>query len=472
MRQTKRVITQFCFYDRTGIQKMLEKQAQKGWMLESIGQLGWKYRRIEPKNVRFAVTYYANASMFDPEPTVGEALYQEFVEYSGWHFVASNAQMQIFCTEDENPVPIETDPMVELQNIHRAVKKSFLPGYFMMLCCALLNLGLMVWRLADNFTGTLAHNTNLFTISCWIILALLEIYEISAYYLWRRKALKAAQLDGSFVETKNRNNLMLVILGVVFAAYILMISSLSLRIAYIGVISVVLMLLAVAVVLLLTNWMKKTGFSREDNRAYTILATVFISLAVAFLSTVAIITVMEQLPDDHVKDTYEMNGITITRYGDDVPLTVEQLTGENMDDYSTYKTLESSILIDRLIANQHRKLGTGEGSDLRYVVVNVKFTPLFEACLREYLTMYYDQQIVDIFGYEYYRDFRSIDPAAWGADEAWQLYSKEEALTEYLLVYGKRIVNFDFSQEPTREQMALVAEVLGSEQNIENRENK
>ena len=127
MRQTKRVITQFCFYDRTGIQKMLEKQAQKGWMLESIGQLGWKYRRIEPKNVRFAVTYYANASMFDPEPTVGEELYQEFVEYSGWHFVASNAQMQIFCTEEENPMPIETDPMVELQNIHRAVKKSFLP---------------------------------------------------------------------------------------------------------------------------------------------------------------------------------------------------------------------------------------------------------------------------------------------------------------------------------------------------------
>lgn len=472
MRQTKHVITQFCFYDRTGIQKMLEKQARKGWMLESIGQLGWKYRRIEPKNVRFAVTYYPKASMFDPKPTVGEELYQEFVEYSGWQFVTSNAQMQIFCTEDENPVPIETDPIVELQNIHRAVKKSFLPGYFMTLFCALLNLGLMVWRLAENFTGTLAHNTNLFTISCWIILALLEIYEISAYFLWRRKALKAAQLDGSFVETKNRNNLMLVILAVVCAAYILLVSSLSPRMAYIGVISVVLMLLAAAVVLLLTKWMKKTGFSREDNRAYTILATVFISLAVAFLSTVVIISVMDNLPDDHVKDTYEINGITLTRYGDDLPLTVEALTGESMEDYSAYKTVESSILIDRLVANQYRKFGTGEGSEVRYVVVNVKFVPLFDACLGEYLTMYHDQQIIDIFGNEYYRDFHPIDPTAWGADRAWQLYSKEEPITEYLLVYGNRIVNFDFSQEPTAQQMALVAQILGSEQNIENSKNK
>ncbi len=475
MRQTKRVITQFCFYDRTGIQKMLEKQAAKGWLLESIGQLTWNYRRMEPKQMRFAVTYYANASMFDPKPTVGEELYQEFVEYSGWRFVASNAQMQIFCTEEENPVPIETDPLVELQNIHRAVKKSFLPGYWMMLCCALLNLGLMAWRLADNFTGTLAHNTNLFTIFCWIILALLEIYEISAYFLWRRKALNAAQLDGSFVETKNRNNLMLVILAVVFAAYILMVSSLSPRIAYIGVISVVMVLLAVAVVLLLTRWMKKTGFSREDNRAYTILATVFASLAVAFLSTVVIITAMEQLPDDHVKDTYEINGITVTSYGDDVPLTVEALTGERIDDYSTYKTVESSILIDRLIANQYRKFGTGEGSSLRYVVVDVKLGFLFEACLNDYLSMYHNQQMVDVFGNEFYAEFYPVDPTAWGADRAYQLGRLGELECEYLLVYGNRIVNidfFDFSQEPTAEQMVLVKEILGNEQNIENDENK
>ena len=56
MKNTKRKIAQFTFYDRTGIQKLLEKEAQKGWMLEKISSWGWKFRRIEPAKSHFAVT--------------------------------------------------------------------------------------------------------------------------------------------------------------------------------------------------------------------------------------------------------------------------------------------------------------------------------------------------------------------------------------------------------------------------------
>ena len=84
MRQTKRVMTQYCFYDRTGIQRMLEKQAWKGWMLESIGQFAWKYRRMETKEIHFSVTYYPKASMFDPYPSAEEEMYQDFAAHSGW----------------------------------------------------------------------------------------------------------------------------------------------------------------------------------------------------------------------------------------------------------------------------------------------------------------------------------------------------------------------------------------------------
>ena len=471
MRSTKHVVTQYCFYDRTGIQKMLEKQAAKGWLLESIGQFSWKYRRTEPQKLHFAVTYYPKASMFDPHPTVGEELYRDFIGHSGWQFVASNAQLQIFCTEEENPIPIETDPVVELQNIHKAVKKSFLPGYFAMLFCALLNLCLMGWRLCENFTGTLAHNANLFTIFCWITLAVMEVWEIASYFLWRRRALKAASLDGSFVETKNRNNTMWIILAVMLGAYILMLTSVESRMVVVALITIGMMAVSVTLILLFTRWMKKTGFSREDNRAYTILATVLVSVIVTFLSSVVVMKVMDHLPDDHVKDTYEFNGMTVTRYGDDVPLTVAELTGENMDDYSIYKTVNSSILIDHLVANQYREFGTGDGSSLRYVVVDVKFGPLFEACLREYLAAYHNQKMTDIFGDEFYGEFYPIDPDPWGADRAWQLHRLEEE-TEYLLVYGNRIVNFDFREEVTPEQMALVADILGNEQKFENSKNK
>ena len=462
MRQTKRVMTQFCFYDRTGIEKMLEKQAARGWMLESIGQLSWNYRRTEPKQVHFAVTYYPNASMFDPYPTVGEEMYQEFVSHSGWRFVASNAQLQIFCSEAENPVPIETDPMVELQNIHKAVKKSYLPGYYLMIAAATMNLVLMGWRLYENFTGTLANNANLFTILCWTVLFGMELTEILSYYLWRRKALRAAETDGSFVETRNRNNVMWLILVVLGAGLIFTLTSVTPEAAYVAVAMLVAMFFAMALVLLFTQWMKKTGFSREDNRAYTIMATVFISLALTGVVTWVVAGIFDRHQEDiHVRDTYEINGMTFTRYGDDVPLTVAELTGEDTVNYSTYKNFNSSILIDQLAANQHPDFLSGQGESLRYVVIEVKFAPLFDACLREYLTMAHDQQVTDIFGNTYCREFQPIDSTGWGADRAWQLYDREEALTEYLLVYGNRIVNFDFSLEPTQEQKDIVKARFG-----------
>ena len=470
MRSTKHVVTQICFYDRTGIQKMMEKQAAKGWMLEEIHNFTLQYRRVEPKKLHFAVTYYPKASMFDPQPSGGEELYREYAAHSGWQFVTSNAQMQIFCSDAEDPIPIETDPLVELENIHKAAKKSYLSSYFLLLFCASLNLGLMIWRLIENFTGTLVHNSNLFTISCWTILFCMECWEICSYYIWRRKAIKAARLDGSFVETSNRNPVMWLILAVVGVGYLLLLTSITTHAVYLGLVVLGLMAGAVVLVLSFTRWMKKSGFSRADNRAFTVMATVFISLAVAGLSTFAVVTLMDNLPDEHIRENYAHNGMTITRFGDELPLTVEDLTGEDDGDYSCYRTEESSILIDRLIANQYRKFGTGDGSNLRYVVVDVKCTPLFDACLREYLTMYHNQKMTDIFGNEFFGEFYPIDPDPWGADRAWQLHRLEEE-TEYLLVYGNRIVNFEFGKELNQGQMALVADILGNEQNFENNKN-
>ena len=56
MRDTKRRIEAFSFYDHTGIEAHLEKMAAKGWLLERMTGVGWVYRRIEPGRVKFTVT--------------------------------------------------------------------------------------------------------------------------------------------------------------------------------------------------------------------------------------------------------------------------------------------------------------------------------------------------------------------------------------------------------------------------------
>ena len=57
MKETKRRMERLSFYDHTGIAAHLEKMAAKGWMLDKIGAYLWRYRRTEPKQLAFAVSY-------------------------------------------------------------------------------------------------------------------------------------------------------------------------------------------------------------------------------------------------------------------------------------------------------------------------------------------------------------------------------------------------------------------------------
>lgn len=54
----KRELNLYAFYDHTGLERHLEKMAANGWMLESVGTYALRYRRCEPKKLRFAVVYY------------------------------------------------------------------------------------------------------------------------------------------------------------------------------------------------------------------------------------------------------------------------------------------------------------------------------------------------------------------------------------------------------------------------------
>ena len=200
MRNVKYKLFFFSMYDHTGICKHLENRAAKGWMLEKITSLGWVYRRTEPKNGQFSVTYYPKASEFDPELTEGQQLYQEFTAKSGWQFICSSAQMQVFYTEQENPTPIETDPVIQVDNIHNAAKKGFLLSYFLFLFIGIMNGALFIARVLGDPIDTLASPANLFTGVCWTLLLLLSVVELTKYFLWFRKAKKAAQ-HGEFVDT-------------------------------------------------------------------------------------------------------------------------------------------------------------------------------------------------------------------------------------------------------------------------------
>lgn len=99
MKNTKRCFCNFSFYDQEAIKEQLEAMAAKGWMVKKLSNMMWTYERIEPKQLRFAVTYFPDASEFDPGPTEGELTKMDFCAQDGWILAVRWGAMQIFITK-------------------------------------------------------------------------------------------------------------------------------------------------------------------------------------------------------------------------------------------------------------------------------------------------------------------------------------------------------------------------------------
>ena len=84
MKDKKRILEAFSFYDRSGLEKRLTQMAEKGWLLENIGSFFWTYRKIEPKKLTFCVCWYPKASAFDPGPSEEQQTFYDFCEHTGW----------------------------------------------------------------------------------------------------------------------------------------------------------------------------------------------------------------------------------------------------------------------------------------------------------------------------------------------------------------------------------------------------
>ena len=194
MKQTKKVFAYFVPFDTTGIQAFLEKQARKGWMLEKTGGAIWNFRRIEPKNVHFSVVFFPNASAFDPAPSEAQQSFFDFCEHTGWKLASSDGKRQIFYNEAADPTPIETDAALEVDTIHRAAKKDYLPSCLALLAILLMEFVSEFRLLFSNPLLVLSNNASVIIGIDTIVTAILLGIELGAYFLWYHRARAAAEL--------------------------------------------------------------------------------------------------------------------------------------------------------------------------------------------------------------------------------------------------------------------------------------
>ncbi len=463
MKQIKRRIEPFSFVNQSGIQSHLEKMAEKGWMIDKITNMGWVYRKIEPRNIKFAVSYYPKASEFDPEPSEGQKMFHDFCAYTGWELACMSAQLQIFYNEQENPIPIETEPALELQAIHASAKKSFLPAYFALLAVCIVQGLMFFFNLLGDPIELLASPTKLFTGLCFLILLVHCLVEIVGYLSWHSRAEKAA-VDGAFISPPDTSLSQKIALIFVFAVGLyclvnILFSGDPMR-RWIMIFLCVLYPLLFVSVNETKEFLKRKKVSRGLNSTIT-FATCFLMffLIIAVISAVILSFSRRGFFAKPEEETYEHNGMTWVIHRDELPLTVEDLMDIEYDGYIKQQSGDESLFLGKFELHQRPRFDAeayGEIPALKYTIVYVKMPFLYDLC-RDRM---YSEQVDD---YPHGRTYERVDAKAWGANEVYRRCNPGYGFDNfYLLCYDHVIVEIRFDWEPTSEQMAIVGEKLGA----------
>ena len=464
MRQTKRTFVQHTFYDRTGIRNYLENQARKGWILERISNFGWIFRRIEPKELRYEVTYFPRASVFDPEPSDQELSFQEFCEYTGWQLAAANGQLQIFYNDKENPTPIETDPVLEVETIHKATKRGYLPSIFLLMIVGIMNACLFFYRLAVDPIEIFSSTSNLYSGVCWFVMLLLTSVDVIHYYRWYRRAKRVAEDEGTFQQTTSLRGFHLMVLAIIVAATVSMLLSLGgAKNWIIYVASLAVMLLSVVVCIAFSNWLKRKKVSTKWNRLLTYGLTVVISFGIAIVMIIVIVNgVSDGWLSRESKEGFQYREDLYLEDSEELPLTVEQLMGREELEREKYRYEwyeQSSILMEEFRGIQNPGRNYLDEPRMEYTVWLVKCSLLYDWSLNHLLEPQ-DSWSEDIYGNIHYDTYQAVAATPWGAQQAYRLYQGEYAKDQYLICYEDQIMEIQVDWELSEEQMAMIGEAL------------
>ena len=354
----------YSYLDRTAITAHLSDMAAQGWMLEKLGAWGWRYRRTEPKKLRFAVTFFP-ASQFDPGPSEGLETYRDYCAAAGWVLAAETAQVQIFYNEDENAVPIETDPAVELANIRRCVKRGFVGSYWALLTLSLFQILFQGYRIWTDPVDTLSSTASLAAVLNWLPLDVLILAELTRYYRWQRKAQAAADAGSPLPDLRSIRwlNILVMVLSCFIVLWLLASywNSRGMFLLTAG------MFLCIGLIILLSFAAKAAMKRLKAPRWVNIAVTygIIIVLTVGFMSGLTAFILGNSgsgwLEDHPTAETYVYQGWTWSVYHDDIPLRIEDLVETDYDHWSTEARVNSSFLLTHGTYTQRPRMDESRG---------------------------------------------------------------------------------------------------------------
>ena len=456
---TKWEPTRYAFYDFRGLEARFTAMAERGWMVTSVSAWGIRYRRTEPQRGRFAVTYVPEASEFDARPTEGQVLLEDYCTQAGWQAVLRWGQMQVFFNPDPEAVPLETDPVAQVEAIHRAMRRSALPSQVSMAVLGLAELGFLGWMLQSDPVGTLA-STGFLLLGCWLPVALMAAAGLAFYFWWLPRAKRAAAegrpLPGMTPRGVNEALLVLeAVMILLWAAY----ATAQSRLFLVGGMGIA------AVVGLLTigakRGLKHLQAPRWAVRGGTVAASLLVYFVLLAAVAVLLLSRSSLLRIRTPAEEYTAYGMTWEAYADPIPLRVGDLLGEETPEaYSTEARVQSSPLVREAEYRQDRRLDwEGDLPELTYTVVDVRVPFLYGLCKTGMLEECERYQPDDL-SEEYRERYLLQSDAPAGTDALYRRYTGSDPDNYFLFCWENRLAEVHFYWDPTPQQLAVTADRL------------
>ena len=424
------------FYDRTGIESYLQKQAEKGWHLEKAGPMFWKFRRGINETVRYCVVYQRKWDLDSPYADERKRQLEELCEHGGWELAGDKGCMQIYRTTKADATPIETDPLLELKNIRLAARKNYiLPRILMIISAVLLLVRLLLQYSAVPVRILLSASmmAYLFGVLLMLISPLLELCK---YHFWMRKAKKIAQVEGRLYPSGG-TKLQAILAVLRFLSLLFFLLFLGWKLSLVIVFAVVIIFGGTILIRHNSRRMKEKGTPNFEIKVYSVMLT--LALVVAAIISVSVAKELLRL------DERKYEPCEVPLHGYDL-----RLDGASCEDCNAH--IEHTLLYDRVQASC---------DDLHYSIVDVRTEFAYGLVLRYYRQSYSDEIYKKLLGEEFDPEFRKTDSTPWIADDAYYLYHEDLGGHQFILCYDGRIVYLS-SQEPfTPEQMDKVARILG-----------
>lgn len=283
MKDRKFSFLMFNTYDCEAIENYLEKQTENGWLLEKVTALGAFFKKTEPQKIKFSVNFLPKGSMFESEKSKNYENFKELSEHNGWKLVSVSSPHMYFIAERENPVPIETDPVLRVETAHNVMKRMQLPLYFIWIVVGMINMLLWSFLLITNGLGSgdiLVDLSRVINVVFSVLSVAAVSSEMVRYTRWHKEALKLAEEENIYLNPKG--GIRYVIAGAFFqligmAFGIISIGSVQ-ALPYVFA-ALVWIFLTVAILFIVSNIMKKFNASEKTNRAVFIAILVFICIA-------------------------------------------------------------------------------------------------------------------------------------------------------------------------------------------------